>query len=61
MAVLAGEKSAYRDIAVINAGAALVIAQKAKSLREGVKQAEHAIDSGATKATLEQLIKASNA
>ena len=61
MDVLSGEKTAYRDIAVINAGAALVIAEKASTIRDGVKQAEHAIDRGATKATLERLVKASNA
>lgn len=61
LAVLAGEKTAYRDIAVINAGAALVVSQKASTLREGVLHAQQAIDSGATKATLERLVKASNA
>ena len=61
MAVLQGEPSAYRDIALINAGAALVIADKASTLKEGVALAALAIDSGAAKVTLERLVLASNA
>jgi anthranilate phosphoribosyltransferase len=61
MAVLQGQPSAYRDIALINAGAALVIADKATNLKEGVALAAQAIDSGAAKVTLERLVLASNA
>jgi anthranilate phosphoribosyltransferase len=60
-AVLDGEKNAYRDIALINAGAGLVIADKASTLKTGVALAAQAIDSGKAKATLETLIVASNA
>ncbi len=60
MAVLTGEQSAYRDIALINAGAALVIAGKARTLKEGVTIAAEAVDSGAAKATLDRLVVASN-
>jgi anthranilate phosphoribosyltransferase len=60
-AVLAGAKNAYRDIAVLNAAAALVVAGKAQSLREGARLAESALDSGKASATLEKLIKISNA
>jgi len=59
--VLDGEQSAYRDIALINAGAALVIADKAENLKDGVALAAQAIDSGKAKATLDTLIAASNA
>jgi anthranilate phosphoribosyltransferase len=59
-AVLDGEKNAYRDIALINAGAALVIADKAENLKDGVALAAQAIDSGKAKATLDTLIAASN-
>lgn len=59
--VIEGQHSAYRDIAAINAGAALVIAEKASTLSEGVSQAMAAIDQGKTKETLHRLIKASNA
>ena len=61
MEVLEGQASAYRDIAVINAGAALVIAEKAATIREGVAQAMAALDQGKTKETLARLVKASNA
>jgi anthranilate phosphoribosyltransferase len=45
-AVLAGEKGAARDIVVLNAGGALVVAGVVKELAEGVAQARDAIDSG---------------
>lgn len=60
-AVLDGAKNAYRDIAVINAGAGLVVAGKAANLGDGVQQAQAALDSGAAKATLAKLVAASNA
>ncbi|MEZ5892290.1 MAG: anthranilate phosphoribosyltransferase [Parvularculaceae bacterium] len=59
-ALLAGEKGAYRDIAVINAAAALVVAGKVKDLREGARIAEQSIDAGAAKCALEKLVEASN-
>jgi anthranilate phosphoribosyltransferase len=59
-AVLQGEKGAYRDIAVLNAAAALVVAGKAATLGEGVKLAGHTIDSGAALGALERLIAVSN-
>jgi len=61
MAVLQGEKTAYRDIALLNAGASLVVAGKADTLKEGVALAAAAVDSGAAKATLERLVVSSNA
>ena len=60
-AVLRGEKNAYRDIVVINAAAALIVAGKATTLREGAELAARAIDSGAAAETLSQLVQASNA
>jgi anthranilate phosphoribosyltransferase len=59
-AVLAGEKTAYRDIAVLNAGAGLVVAGKADTLREGAEMAQGLIDSGKASATLQRLAAASN-
>ena len=59
-AVLAGERNAYRDIAVLNAGAALVVAEAAGTLAEGVARAQDAIDSGAARATLARLVAVSN-
>jgi anthranilate phosphoribosyltransferase len=55
-AVLAGERNAYRDIAVLNAAAALVVADHAASLREGARAAAAALDSGAAARTLATLV-----
>ncbi len=60
-AVLAGERTPYRDIAVLNAAAGLVVAGKVADLREGVAAAEATLNSGAARATLERLVAASNA
>lgn len=60
-AVLDGEKSAYRDIAVLNAAAALLLADKVKTLKEGAEVAAGAIDSGKAKALLAAVVEASNA
>jgi len=60
-AVLAGEKTAFRDIAAFNAAAALLVAGKAADLKDGFAQATAALDSGKAKATLAALIQASNA
>ncbi|MEC9368372.1 MAG: anthranilate phosphoribosyltransferase, partial [Pseudomonadota bacterium] len=56
--VLGGEKNAFRDIAVINAAAALVVAGKAETLAEGAKLAEASIDSGKAKTALDKLVAA---
>lgn len=59
-AVLDGVRNAYRDIALFNAAAALVVAEAAAGLREGATLAAAALDSGAAKAKLEELVRASN-
>jgi len=59
-AVLAGAKNAYRDIAVLNAAIALVVAERAVDLREGAREAQRALDSGAAAAKLDALIAATN-
>jgi anthranilate phosphoribosyltransferase len=59
-AVLDGEPGTYRDIAVMNAGAALVVAGTAANLREGVDQAGAAIASGAARGALARLVAVSN-
>ena len=48
-ALLEGEHSAYRDAVLLNAAAALVIADAASDLYEAVRLAENAIDSGAAR------------
>ena len=60
LAVLEGLKSPYRDIAVFNSAAALVIAGKARTLKDGAEIAQKAIDDGAAKATLAKLVDVSN-
>ncbi|MEM6438446.1 MAG: anthranilate phosphoribosyltransferase [Pseudomonadota bacterium] len=55
--LLAGERSAYRDAVLLNASAALVIAEAAPDLKEGVARAEASIDSGAAAARLEALAR----
>ncbi|HEY1736277.1 MAG TPA: anthranilate phosphoribosyltransferase, partial [Methylovirgula sp.] len=57
--VLNGAKNAYRDIAIFNAAAALVVAEKAANLSEGAKLAAAAIDEGRAKAVLGKLVKIS--
>ena len=59
-AVLQGKKGAYRDIAVLNAAAALVVAGKAQTLADAVKLAGRTIDSGAAEGALDRLIAVSN-
>ena len=60
-AVLDGARTPYRDVSLLNAAAALVIADEAANLRDGLDRASRALDSGASKATLERLVKISNA
>jgi anthranilate phosphoribosyltransferase len=59
IAVLQGEKNAYRNIALLNAAAALVVADRCTTLKQGVEIASKALDSGAAHATLTKLINAS--
>jgi anthranilate phosphoribosyltransferase len=59
-AVLGGARGAARDIVVLNAGAALLIAGRAATIREGIDLAEQSIDSGAAAAALEKLVAVSN-
>ncbi|MES2969659.1 MAG: anthranilate phosphoribosyltransferase [Pseudomonadota bacterium] len=51
-ALLDGALGAYRDAVLLNAAAALVVADRAGSLAEGVDMARVSIDSGAAKAKL---------
>lgn len=56
-ALLDGTEGAYRDAVLLNSAAALVIADKASDLRQGVEIAKESIDSGKAKAKLECLAK----
>ena len=55
--ILDGERSARRDVVVLNAAAALVAAGKADHLRDTVPLAEQSIDSGAAAAKLTALVE----
>ncbi|WP_204114165.1 anthranilate phosphoribosyltransferase [Shimia biformata] len=56
-ALLDGAENAYRDAVLLNAAAALVVADAASDLRDGVEKARESIDSGAAKAKVEALAK----
>ncbi len=58
--VLSGANGAYRDTVLMNAGAGLVVAGRAASLKEGVAAAAAAIDNGRALGVLEALVKVSN-
>lgn len=60
-AVLTGARNAYRDVAALNAAAALVVSGKAATLPEGYAMATAAIDSGAAAKRLDQLVAVSAA
>lgn len=55
-AVLAGAPSAYRDIVLLNTGAALLVGGVASDLADGVVRAAASIDSGAAAVALDHLI-----
>lgn len=61
MGVLQGEMNPYREITLLNAGAALVVGGTADDIRDGIDKAGTAIDNGAALTALEMLIKTSNA
>ncbi len=54
--ILAGERGAPRDVAVLNAGAGVYAGGRADTLEAGVRAAEAAIDSGAAAAVLERYV-----
>ncbi len=54
--ILSGDKGPARDVVLLNAAAALVVASKAEGIREGLDLAARAIDSGAATAKLRQLV-----
>src|ERR1700749_2322524 len=57
--VLDGKPSAFRDVALLNAAATLIVAGRAGDLKEGVRLATKSLDSGAAAARLKQLIAVS--
>jgi anthranilate phosphoribosyltransferase len=57
--VLKGKPGAFRDVAILNAAAALIVAGKAKDLKEGAQLAAKSIDSGEAEGRLDRLIAVS--
>ena len=58
-ALLDGEESAYRDAVLLNAAAALVVAEAASDLKAGAAMARESIDSGAARDRLARVAAAS--
>jgi anthranilate phosphoribosyltransferase len=59
--VLAGEPGPHRDVALLNAAAALVVAGVARDLSEGLERARAAVDDGSAARALERLVEVSQA
>jgi anthranilate phosphoribosyltransferase len=59
--VLKGKKGAFRDVALLNAAAGLIVAGRAKDLKTAIGLAEKSVDSGEADNRLQRLIKTSNA
>lgn len=59
--VLDGKPGPYRDVALLNAAATLVVAGKAKDIKEGAKLAAQSIDSGEARKRLDRLVAVSSA
>src|ERR1700753_3910137 len=58
--VLDGNPGPFRDVALLNAAAALIVAGHAKNLKDGVAMATKSLDGGAAAQRLEHLIAVSN-
>jgi anthranilate phosphoribosyltransferase len=54
--ILDGEQGAQRDVALLNAGAAIFVGGSAVNLGDGVEQARQAVDSGAARDVLVRLV-----
>ncbi len=55
-AILEGQTGPRRDIALLNAGAAVYVAGRADSIAEGVQRAAEAVDSGQARRMLERYV-----
>ncbi|MBB3773896.1 anthranilate phosphoribosyltransferase [Angulomicrobium tetraedrale] len=60
-AVLAGQPSAYADVAALNAAAALIVAGRVDTLTEGLELARTSLASGSAEAALDRLVAVSAA
>jgi anthranilate phosphoribosyltransferase len=58
--LLDGAPGAYRDTVLLNAGAALLVADRVATIEEGIALAAAVIDDGRAKQTLARLVAISN-
>ena len=58
--LLGGEHGPFRDIVVLNAGAALIVGGKCADLKEGAARAARAIDDGSAARALDKLVAVTN-
>ena len=59
--LLGGEHSPYRDIVLLNAGAALSLTDKASDIKQGIALAAESLDTGKAKSVLTRLAEFSHA
>jgi len=59
--LLAGKTGPFRDIVLLNAAAALILAEKARNLKQGAALAADAIDTGRAAQSLRKLVEITNA
>ncbi len=59
--LLAGNKSAYRDVVLLSAAAIFVVADRAPTLTDGLALAAKSVDEGHAQAALDKLVEISNA
>jgi anthranilate phosphoribosyltransferase len=59
--VLEGAKGAFRDVALLNAAAGLMVAGRASDLKQAVALAQKSVDSGEARKRLQRLVAVSNA
>ena len=59
-ALFDGETGPYRDIVLLNAAAALLVAEKVSDLKAGVAMAAASIDDGKAKETLAKFVEITN-
>ncbi len=60
-AVLKGTRGPFRDVAVLNAAAGLMVAGRAQDLKQAVELAQKSVDSGEAHGRLQRLVTVSNA
>jgi anthranilate phosphoribosyltransferase len=58
--LLDGERSAYRDIVMLNSAAALIVAGRASDLKQGAEIAAQSLDTGSARRTLDRFIAATH-